>query len=96
MAEIEIYGNSGTNYMGDIADGIPHGTGSYTWPDGGTYECQWELGAMNGSGVGIDPDGSKYDGEWANGQPNGAGTMTHADGSVTTGTFVNGISSDEI
>ena len=61
--------------------------GTYTQPDGTTYEGQWMFRERNGQGTLTFPDGRKYVGEFKSGQRHGKGTMTYADGRIYTGEF---------
>jgi hypothetical protein len=61
--------------------------GTYTQPDGTTYEGQWKFRERNGRGTLIFPDGRKYVGDFKSGQRHGKGTLTYPDGRVYTGDF---------
>ena len=38
------------------------GFGKYIWPDGKTYEGEWQLNKMRGKGVLTMKDGTRYEG----------------------------------
>jgi len=67
-------------YKGDVKNGVPHGIGDLTYPDGEKYVGEFKDGIQNGQGTDIFPDGSKYVGEWKNGKHHGQGTYTFHDG----------------
>ncbi|MAI86951.1 MAG: hypothetical protein CMF99_07320, partial [Candidatus Marinimicrobia bacterium] len=46
--DIVIFGH---NYTGDLKDGKRHGNGHYIYPNGNTYEGQWENNLINGKGT---------------------------------------------
>ena len=49
---------------------------TYTYPDGTTYDGEWDGNNRHGYGVWVRPDGMRYEGEWKNNQPGGQGTLT--------------------
>ncbi len=61
--------------------------GTYTEPDGTTYEGQWKFRERNGQGTLTFPDGRKYTGAFKSNQRHGQGTMTYPDGRKYVGTF---------
>ena len=66
----------GGRYEGEVNDaGLPHGSGSATWPDGERYRGAWRKGVMDGRGTMLLPDGGRYRGEFADGLPHGQGSM---------------------
>jgi hypothetical protein len=42
--------------------------GKFTWPDGRSYEGQWEKGRMHGKGVYIDKKGERTEAIWLEGE----------------------------
>ncbi len=62
----------------------------FTYPDGTTYQGDWENNNRHGFGIWIRPDGTQYEGEWANDKPNGRGVLTNPDGSKYTGDWKDG------
>ena len=64
--------------------------GTYTYPDGTTYDGEWKDEKRHGQGIWIRPDGMKYEGEWKNDKPNGQGTLTSAKGEKRTGEWKDG------
>ncbi len=58
---------------------------SHIYPDGSSYEGEWQNGKRHGHGTWIKPDGTKYAGEWANDLPEGLGLLKHADGAMFHG-----------
>lgn len=86
------YGNRTGTYDGKInAEGLPHGSGTFTsqtingvtW----TYSGEWENGHWEGNGSTIWEDGSQYVGEYSNDAACGIGTYTFANGDKFIGTF---------
>ena len=61
--------------------------GTYSQPDGTTYEGQWMFRERNGQGTLTFPDGRKYIGEFKSGQRHGKGTMLYPDGRKYVGDF---------
>ena len=41
----------GFNYIGDLKDGKRHGNGKYIYPNGDTYEGEWNYGIREGEGT---------------------------------------------
>ena len=64
--------------------------GTYTQPDGTTYEGQWMFRERNGQGTLTFPDGRKYIGEFKSGLRHGQGTMIYPDGRKYVGEFIYG------
>lgn len=62
----------------------------YTYPDGTTYDGEWDGNNRHGFGVWVRPDGTRYEGEWKNNKPSGQGTLTYPDGRKKTGEWANG------
>ncbi|MGI9325996.1 MAG: hypothetical protein ACR2PZ_12300 [Pseudomonadales bacterium] len=63
------------------------GRGSYQWPDGRSYEGQWQAGIPTGTGRGQLGDGSQYKGQWQNGLPHGNGSLRSDNGDEYEGQF---------
>jgi len=64
--------------------------GTYTQPDGTTYEGQWMFRERNGQGTLTYPDGRKYIGDFKSNQRHGQGTMIYPDGRRYVGDFLHG------
>jgi len=64
--------------------------GTYTQPDGSTYEGQWMFRERNGQGTLTYSDGRKYVGEFQYGERTGQGTLTYPDGRQYIGEFKDG------
>ena len=79
-----------TVYVGELRNGVPHGEGTLTFPDGGKYVGEFKEGKIHGQGTATYPDGSKYVGEWQDGNWHGQGTFTYPDGTKYVGEFKDG------
>ena len=56
---------SGTDqYEGQFKDGLPHGTGTYTWANGDLYTGTWKKGQKEGEGQLTKADGLVTKGYW--------------------------------
>tara|TARA_R100000995_G_C3417198_1_gene92184 strand:+ start:12 stop:212 length:201 start_codon:yes stop_codon:yes gene_type:complete len=49
---------NGDNYIGEHKDYMPHGQGTYTYPDGAVYVGEFKDGFMHGQGTFIYVDGT--------------------------------------
>ena len=73
-------------YTGDLVAGIPQGKGKLVWPNGNTYEGDWQNGAAHGRGVMTWKElKNTYAGEWKKWKRHGYGTYTYADGKKLSG-----------
>ena len=75
-------------YIGEIENGKPNGTGSITLPDGDKYVGEWKDGKRTGQGTFTSSGGNKYEGEFKDGKE-WSGTYYNADGSIR-GRFIEG------
>lgn len=82
--------DDGSDYVGQMKDGVPHGYGVMRWPDGGVYEGEWRSGNREGGGRARWPDGHEFSGSWANNEPQ-KGRWTIRDGRTFTGHRVDGV-----
>jgi len=78
---------SGNKYVGDVANGVPHGQGTKTWADGDKYVGGWKYGRFNGLGTMTRANGNKYVGEFKDGKRHGQGTKTWANGNKYVGEY---------
>ena len=71
------FGERTGTYTGEVLDGLPHGTGSYTSANdygvGWTYEGEWENGHFSGQGTSTYEDGYVITGYHQNDYLNGEG-----------------------
>jgi hypothetical protein len=83
-------------YKGEYLNGVPHGKGTFTYPDGSSYEGDFVDGEENGKGKLIivsdfTPDGYGlgyvYEGDFQDGGSNGYGIQTYNDGVRYEGEF---------
>lgn len=94
----------GHRYVGNFVNGLRHGQGTYTFPNGVNQVGLFENNVYQQTEV-IDEtdnfqtltwdDGSTYYGEIENGRPHGFGTFTFTNGDSMYGVFVNGTLNDE-
>jgi len=82
-------------YVGEIEDGKPNGQGTYSFPDGSSYEGDWKddkyyEGEYHGQGTYTYPDGRMYVGEFKDGEKNGQGTYTYPYGNKYVGEYKDG------
>ena len=87
--EVTIDWMNGT-YTGEVSNGVPHGQGIWTHPDGDKYVGEWKDNKPNGQGTFTYADGGKYVGEFKDGKINGQGTLTTPDGSAYVGEWKDG------
>ena len=81
-------GHAGDTYEGGWLDGMRHGKGRATWPDGRVFEGDWVEDLQQGRGKSWAPDfnedgepgNTTYEGEWKESQRHGNGIEKHADG----------------
>lgn len=77
---IELKKNGNTVfYIGERADGKPHGYGIGLWSTGGIYKGEWRDGLRNGSGTYVWKEGEVYEGDWKDGMRTGYGKYTWKD-----------------
>jgi hypothetical protein len=81
--------NDGAKYYGYVRNGIPHGKGTYTWPNGDKYEGMFEGGLFHGYGTESWHDGHKYEGMFEEGLYHGEGTFTWPNGDKFIGKWEN-------
>ena len=62
-AEESIEFEDGT-YVGEVKDGLPHGQGTLTWPDGTEYVGEFQDDLFHGQGTMTRSDGSVQTGRW--------------------------------
>lgn len=63
---VEIHYASGASYVGDINEaGLLHGSGTYRWPTGESYEGEFVSGAAHGHGRFRTRDGRVWDGTFS-------------------------------
>ena len=82
--------SNGSEYVGELRDGVLHGQGTWTGIDGDKYEGEFKDGKRNGQGTWTGIDGSKFEGEWKDGIRNGQGTFTFSSGKRYEGVWKHG------
>jgi hypothetical protein len=78
---------NGDTYVGEVAAGIPHGRGKYTWKDGSSYDGDWSAGKKHGKGLFHWPTNATYEGDWMGGQMEGWGTYRSPNGESYRGSW---------
>lgn len=62
--------SGGGQYNGNWKDGMYHGYGECTWPDGHLYKGEWKEGKTHGKGVEYRADGSiRHEGMFRDDEP---------------------------
>lgn len=56
-----------SKYEGDQVEGLSHGLGVYTFPDGSRYEGEFSKGNFHGQGKIVYPNGNCVEGTWNEG-----------------------------
>ena len=74
--------------QGSWQGNLPHGAGTYTWADGGSYEGQWDRGLKHGEGRYKWPNGSVYEGGWSEGCMQGMGRYVAPEGVTYQGSYL--------
>lgn len=59
---------TGTQYKGDMMENLPHGKGTYKFPNGTIYEGEFFKGNFHGEGKLIYPGKGEVVGKWENGK----------------------------
>ena len=92
-----IDSNKTPKYVGEYKDGLYHGQGILTFPDGEKYVGEFKDDKRDGQGTYTYSDGEKYVGEFKDGKRDGQGTYTSQDGEEFNLHYVNGerVSEDE-
>jgi len=81
-------------YKGEWRDGMCHGLGTMSFPDGSKYVGGWKVNEKHGLGTYTFGSGhiagDKYVGEFKDGKKHGLGTYTYADGTFIVGAWEEG------
>ena len=81
----------GFNYIGDLKDGKRHGNGKYIYPNGDTYEGEWNCSIREGEGTFTYKDDSHtYVGNFLANVFHGWGTLHIIGGEKYEGEWSNG------
>jgi len=73
--EIQNMPYEGGLYSGALKDGVPHGQGRWTHPNGLNYVGEFTNGSVTGYGTLAMPNGDRYVGYLVKGVPNGQGKL---------------------
>ena len=76
-------------YRGETKNGVPHGTGTGTLPDGTLFVGIFKDGRPDGMGILNLPDGSRFVGPVKNYRISGDGTIKFPNGNLYVGQFKN-------
>ncbi len=71
-------GNPGSEYQGEMRGGKRHGTGTYKWTDGRSYDGGWANNSYDGKGVLTNSNGTKVISTFADGKYTGDGVSITA------------------
>eukprot|EP00667_Euglena_gracilis_P004722 EG_transcript_4750 len=74
-------------YVGDAVNGVPEGTGTYTYDNGDVCWGEFHNGMMQGRGTFKYANGDVYEGEFKDDKPHGYGVFTFKEGAVYEGEF---------
>jgi hypothetical protein len=77
-------------YTGQLLNGVPHGWGSWSHPDGDHVIGKFNSADLHGVGVYVFPDGSRYAGQYKRNLRNGSGMYFFDDESSSFGEFIDG------
>ena len=80
----------GGRYVGDVANGIPNGEGTFAYSDGAKYVGEWKDDLFHGQGSLTEPDGAQYVGEFKDDLFHGQGTYRWSDKDQYVGGFKEG------
>jgi len=64
-------------FEGGYKDGLPHGIGRMTFPNGDAYHGAWEAGKQQGQGTYYYASGDLYSGQWTAGKKHGRGAYVY-------------------
>lgn len=64
-------------YEGGYKDGLSHGIGKMTYPNGDIYHGAWAVGLPNGDGTYYYASGDLYSGQWKAGKKEGRGAYVY-------------------
>lgn len=81
----------GANYNGDLVNGVPHGYGSLTFPNGDRYTGQFNHGIVHGIGTIYWITGDTFTGQFSNGDRDGFGTYKWQSGDTYYGYYKNNL-----
>jgi hypothetical protein len=74
-------------YRGEFKDGVPHGRGSFFYPDESIYWGDIKEAKLYGYGSTAYSNGNRFVGEWKDDHRNGKGVFTFANGDEYVGEF---------
>jgi len=81
---LSILGQSG-KYSGPLVDGLPQGSGEFSFDSGWHYNGEFVDGLYDGIGVLTSPDGYHYEGDFKGGLLHGHGIFIYPNGDQYTG-----------
>ncbi|GLD57584.1 radial spoke head 10 homolog B2 [Lates japonicus] len=84
----------GSSYMGEVCNGIRHGTGTYICAENGvTYKGQWDQGKRHGKGTVYynQEKTSWYKGDWVKNNREGLGVRCYPSGDIYSGEWKNNL-----
>lgn len=92
MASTVLRYSCGTEYRGEVAEGVPCGAGELCLPTGVVCTGEFSDGAANGTCVQVMPNGDMFVGLFRGGRRYGSGKFVFAaSGQQICGTWVDGV-----
>ena len=86
-----LFNFNGSQYAGDIENGVPHGRGTVKSPLIGVYKGDFKAGELHGQGImKYHEDGSVYEGDWKDGKCHGLGITKFPDDRFIEGDYRHG------
>jgi len=80
----------GSEYRGELRDGLLHDRGEISWPNGDHYQGEFFAGKVQGKGVLTRANGDRLSGHFVDGVLQGFGEHENADGDIYRGEFKDG------
>jgi len=76
--------------VGEYADGMPNGFGTFLYPNGERLEGEWSGSSFPETGIYTYGNGDRYGGSWLKGKKHGHGSYYFANGAKYQGAYVHG------
>jgi len=79
--------SSGAMFVGSWDHGVPNGEGTFTWPDGMTWQGNYKDGSKHGEGIFRAPDAVEFAGSYSSDKRHGDGQQRWPDGREFYGSY---------